>query len=190
MFIKDILYDWIIPEFKKQKRDAHSLLTGEFNEEEITKVRNLLNANVLNKEIIKSIIKNKRIPSQKEYQILQGLVNEKIKSTKSLEIPKGFYDDLKYKIDVIVTGEQLDVAARLTTLQTLMTIVGSNPTILQDPITRRFLFQMMDLAGVNPAGMEGEPMDLGGTVQAAVAGSMPKISKSTSPNQISVPVKL
>ena len=73
-----------------------------------------------------------------------------------------------------MTGEQVDVASKLASLQQVMGIVGTNPTLIKDPTTRQFLFQMMDLAGISPAGLEGDIPDVGDVMaQAKLGGSVP-----------------
>ena len=57
---------------------------------------------------------------------------------------------MKYKIDIIITNEQIDVAARMTTLQTILQIIGANPTILREPRTRKIFYKLIDLAGFSP----------------------------------------
>jgi len=104
-----------------------------------------------------------------------------------LVIPKGYYDDIKYKIDVVITNEQIDVATKLTTLQTILTIIGTNPTILQDPRTKKVFYQLLDLAGISPIQFEQEIPSLtevsiveGGRV-AERGGGIPKIPPITTP---------
>ena len=187
MFIKSIIYDWIIPDFKKSKRGKHNIPMGEFNEGELMRIRNLTIINKTNEKIIDYILKNKKIPNSQEFEIIRSLVKEQVKSAKSIEIPQGFYDNLKYKIDIIITGEQVDVASKLASLQQVMGIVGTNPTLIKDPTTRQFLFQMMDLAGISPAGLEGDIPDVGDVMaQAQLGGSVPAPTPQPVTNQTQI----
>ena len=150
MFISVILYDWIIPGFKNTRNKSHEIMVGEFDEDELDKIRGLILTNKTNKAILKYIGKNLKIPSSQEAELIKALEKEKISKVKSIEIPKGYYDDLKYKIKIILTNEQIDVAARMNTLQTILSIIGTNPTILKDPRTRKVFYKMIDLAGFSP----------------------------------------
>jgi len=121
---------------------------------------------------------NKHLSSD-QWAIRKGLQAEILKNGE-LEVPKGFYDDLKYKIDIIITGEQVDTAAKMTTLQTMFQMLGSNPTILKDKRIRKIFYKMVDLAGFNPKDLqlEEEPTGLEqmiGEAQAQRGGSIAAI---------------
>lgn len=145
MFVKEVLWDWIIPEFKKEKRKEHkvlvrSLMSTEEGSEKFFKMQ-------VNKEMNKELVKGYMPPEIRE--IKRALISEKIKD-KKLTIPKGLYDNLKYKMEINIVGESIDTSSKLTTLQTLFQIIGSNPTVLQDKATKNILFKMLNLAGFNP----------------------------------------
>ena len=187
MFIKDILYDWIIPSFKSQKNKKHGLMTGEFDEDELDKLRNLVLTNRTNSSVIKYIGKNMKLPSSREYGIIRAMEKENTNKSKEVEVPDGFYKDLKYKIDIIITNEQIDVASRLTTLQTVLQIIGSNPTILKDPRTRKVFYKLIDLAGFSPVdfGID-ETSDLQeqvGTQNAELGGSIARVPSVSTPQR-------
>ena len=156
LFLKNIIFDWIIPEFKKNRKKTHSLMTGEFNEEELDKIRGLILNNATNKAILGYINKNKKIPSAKEAELLKSVEKEKIRMKREIKIPDNYYEDLKYKIDIIITNEQIDMASRLTTLQTILQIIGSNPTILKEPRTKKVFYKLLDLTGFSPTDFEIE----------------------------------
>jgi len=176
MFLKDILFDWIIPGFKKQKIEKHAIMAGEFEEDELDKLRNLILTHRANKAVLKYIAKNMKIPSTKEAEILKAIEKEKIDKSKHVEIPAKFYENLRYKIKILITNEQLDVASRMTTLQTILQIIGANPTILKDPRTRKVFYKMIDLAGFSPVdfGIDEAPgiEEVMGSQEARVAGSV------------------
>mgnify|MGYP001354264500 CR=1 FL=1 len=145
LFVKDILFDWIIPEFRKTVKGEHELLFGEFDESNLNKIRELIAKN----RVKKKILRMKYLPTTREYEALKELTLEEIKQEKAIDIPEGYYDDLKYKIDIIITGEELDLGAKMTTLQTAMQIMGSNPAILQDKNMRNMFFKLLDFAGID-----------------------------------------
>jgi hypothetical protein len=195
MFIKDILTDWIIPEFGKQMKSKHSIMLGEFEGEELDKIRNLILVNKTNKSILNYITKNRKIPSTSEYELFQTIEGERIKKSKEIEIPKDFYKDLKYKIDIIITNEQIDVASRLTTLQTILQIIGGNPTIIQDPKTKKIFYKLIDLAGFSPVDMGlDEPESMQNMMMNQMAqrgGSVARsATPSTAPTNMSSPQRL
>jgi len=67
-----------------------------------------------------------------------------------------YYDNAKINIDFIITAEQIDMAARLSTLSFILQILGSNPTIFRDARARKVFYQALDLSGINPTQFEIE----------------------------------
>jgi len=182
MFIKDILFEWIIPEFKSHTKKEHNLMLGEFDEDELTKLKDLVLTNKTNQTLIKQIQNKKRIPSAREMEMFRGIIREQISTQKSIEIPKDYYDNLKYKIDIIITGEQIDIASKLTTLQTILQVLGSNPTIFKDPRTKKVFYEILNLVGISPTNFQEEEQSLDEMVSqnaAKVAGSSPRIPTPT-----------
>lgn len=173
LFIKEILEDWILPDFKKNRSIEHTLSLQEFEPKEVAKIRNLVSKNRLNSKIVEVIGKTKQIPNAKEIEILEGIVNEEIKKEKDITIPASFYDNLKYKIKIVITGENVDTGAKMTTLQTIMQILGSNPTVLQDPQIKGVFDELISMAGISPTMFdEDEDAKLEDKVSAAVGGSI------------------
>ena len=178
IFIKEILEDWVIPSFKNKKRDLHEIMLGEFDDEELERITHLIIGNRYNKKLIEHIAKTGEIPTMDERELMKSLIAEEVKSSKSIEVPKGFYDNLKYKIRVVITSEQIDTASKLTTLQTMMQILGSNPTVLQDKNIRRVFFEMLNLVGVSPVQFEetqNTPAQIGGSIARTVPPKVPAV---------------
>lgn len=194
LFLKDILFDWIIPQFKGEKNKAHKLILGEFNESELTRLRETILIHKANKATIDWIKRNGRIPSGKEYGLLKGITQEHLKKAKDIGIPEDYYKGIRYKINIIITGEQIDLASRITTLQMVLTMISQNPTILQDPNTRKVFFQLLDLVGISPAQFEKETPELSEAVsqfpEAKRGGSLARIPAVTTPGTVEVPRRL
>ena len=169
MFIKEILWDWILPEFKKQKRSEHKILMKnilEGDEGNSEKLHKLLLSHRMNK------LTAERHLDPEQTKIVRGIQSEIIKN-EEITIPKGFYDNLKYKIDIVITGEQIDLQSRMTTLQTIFQVLGSNPTILQDKRVKKIFYRMMDLSGINPEDLQlDEEPSLEETISAQRGGSI------------------
>lgn len=197
-FLKDVLYDWILPEFKKAKRKAHHLMLGEFSEERLIQIKNLFLTNRTNEAIINLIAKTGHYPTAKEYEIQKGIIKEQLKKQKDIPIPTSYYDNLRAKINIVITGEQIDLASRISTLQTVMVMISQNPTILQDPNTRKIFMELLDLAGISPLKFETEAPELAETirgmetapVRAARGGSVARIPPITTPTEATVPTRL
>jgi hypothetical protein len=174
LFLKDVIFDWIIPMFKKDKRISHKIMISEFSEDELITLRGLLTQFKVNKAILDYITKSNQVPSEEEIEALKQIVAIKVKGEKEIEIPESFYENLKYKIDIVITGEQIDLASKLTLSQMAMQLIGSNPTILQDPNTKKWFMQFLEAGGINPVQLESVENTQEQINTAQVSGSMAK----------------
>lgn len=150
LVLKDVILDWVIPSFKNEKYTEHQLMLGEFDEQEISKLRELFTTRFGNENILRDIAQNGRMPDPQQQELLKAAARERVNRQRDITIPKGYYDDVKYKVDVMITNEQLDVASRLTTLQTALQLLASNPGIVENPKTKRIFFKLLDLSGISP----------------------------------------
>jgi hypothetical protein len=156
LFIRDLILDWLIPMFEKNKKSKHEVMVSNFSEEELTHLREMIVEDKANKAIMEYITKSGSIPSQGEVDAIKIVVQEKTKKEKSIKIPENFYSNLKYKIDVVITGEQIDLAAKMSSAQVALQILGSNPTILQDPRTKKYFMQLLEAIGMSPLDVHEE----------------------------------
>jgi len=189
LFWKEVIWDWKIPDFEKYAKKNHKImLTGsEFDEDELDNFRELIVTHRNNLAVADFIKKNGIIPDFQMRQMLKTITREKVIKEKDIEIPDDYYKNIKYKLDIIMTMESIDVTAKMNTLQTIITIVGQNPTILQDKRTRKIFYKLIDMAGVSPVsfGIESNP-DVNEIAERGVAqrgGSVAKVSPITTPTQ-------
>jgi hypothetical protein len=127
-------------------------------------------ADIMNK------LKAKEYMTSQQWEIRRAVNAEILKEKGKVSIPKGIYQNLKYKINIVITGEEIDTASKLTTLQTIFQILGSNPTILQDKRTRKVFYKMLNIAGFNPREIDVEETptvpEAAGMARAQVGGSI------------------
>ena len=189
MFIKEIIWDWIIPQFKEDKNGQHEVMMRNIlsSDEGAQKFFQLQLNYRLNKQ------KFGKIMSPEMTELKKSLIAEELKSA-AIEVPKGLYDDLNYKITIVIDSENIDLTAKMTTLQTLFQIIGSNPSVLQDPTTKKIIFKMLNLAGFNPHDFESlETPTLQGTIQniqAQRGGSIAAPTPATLPAASAAQVKI
>jgi len=148
MFIKEILWDWILPQFKNQKRKEHKILMKNLVSDEDQGSEKFFNLK-LNERMNHLRRSEKKYLSPDQWNIRRSLQAEILKG-EDINIPKSFYDDIKYKIKITITGEAIDAAARQQTLDNLTLILGQNPGIMDDKRIRRIIYKRMDMAGINP----------------------------------------
>ena len=181
-FIKEILWDWIIPEFSKEKRKEHTILIenlmadGDGGSEKFFNLK--LNERMNKLRSVSTYL------SPEQWAIRKSIQAEFLKK-ENIKVPKGFYDNIKYKLDIMITGEQIDVQARQSTLNVIFQILGSNPTILQDKTAKKVFFKMLDLSGINPKELFDDEsatlQELAGAGRAQVGGSIAAPQPVSSP---------
>ena len=149
MTVKEMLYDVIIPNFKKQNNKEHNLrIAGE----DLDYYNELVVAVKSRKTFVDYVKRTGKIPSSEEYEILKTVTKENAKKgkEKSVTIPDDFYKNIKYKIDIIITGEASDTRMKAANLFAVLQAITADPTILQDPAKKKILFQYMEQGGLNP----------------------------------------
>lgn len=180
-FVKEIIVDWVIPEFKNEKRKAHKVLMETIYSDDV-KFQNFFNGIV----DIKMAEENRRLKGMtpRQQEVKRAILREKMMK-EPIEIPDSYYDNLKYNVEVDITGEAVDSGAKLQAYQTMATIVGQNPTVLQNPATARIFAKMFEVMGVNPIdiGLDRKSLeDVIGQQQAQVGGSIAAPSRQPMPN--------
>jgi len=143
-FLKDLITDFVIPSFKKDTRDHTVNIFG--NEEGIEDLRQAMITMYTNIALKEEILNNGIIPN---VDLIRAEVAEVINNRPYLfiDIPKQFYDDIGYRVDIIVTGEQMDVLSKIETFKSLLQVIAANPNILLDPNAREILKRIMGLTG-------------------------------------------
>ena len=121
--------------------------------------------------------------TEDQFGIMKGVRSDLLKH-EGFKIEKGAYGNLKEKIMIDIVGEHIDTAAKLSTLQVLIQMLGYNPQIMRDPQIKKILFKTLDLAGFNPHDFEvdedtslmsevGQIAPRGGSVAAPVMNNLP-----------------
>jgi len=180
LFLKKLIKDWIIPDFEKELKKEKRLLLQDLGEDRAEKIRNLILTQRVNNAIVKFVSQKMRVPTEEEVETIKSIQKALILKEKSLSLPPESFKNIEYEMDILITNEQVDTASRLTTLQTIFQILGSNPTVLRDKNIKRIFYKMIELAGFSPAELsEVEPPTVeerGLEEGAKVAGSMPRLA--------------
>ena len=151
MDVKEMLYEVIIPQFEKESTSEHILrLVGNDLDQFVAMVKN----DLVLKEVVRMALRNfgSKFPTNEDKDIIGVSVEQAIKQGKEklLTIPKGFYKDAKYDVDIDITGESVDTRVRQATKFALIQAITADPTMTTDPVKRKFLFSMAEDGGVNP----------------------------------------
>jgi len=148
MDVKELIYEVIIPQFEKENSLEHNLrIVGQDLDQYIAMVKNELTF----KEVVRQAVNFGKILSNEEVDALSIGVEEAIKQEKEkiLTIPTSFYKDLKYDVDIDITGESVDTRVRSATLFAILQAMTADPTMTTDPVKRKFLYTMGEDGGLN-----------------------------------------
>ncbi len=184
IFLRDIIVDNIIPRFIAEKGKDHVFsITGTPSERE--RIEQLV-MDVRMSAIFQKYLDRGQMPTLAEWQRIELTEREKLSKRPSidLQVPDAFYKNVQYKIDVVITKENEDTEAKMSGAEKLVTIIASNPEILQNPTTRPYVMELAHLLGVKvplppprpaqPApGEEEKPMVPG----ARIAAPNPAVAK-------------
>lgn len=152
MDVKEMLYQVIIPQFEKDNTSEHILrLVGQDLDQYIQMVKNQLVLQEVMRQAINSL-GGSHFPSNSDKDLIEAAITESIKQGKEhlLTIPKGFYKDIKYDVDIDITGESVDTRVRQATIFAILQAITADPTMTTDPTKRKILFWMAENGGVNP----------------------------------------
>ena len=150
MDIKELIFSVILPNFQKTANQEHILrLVGE----DIEVLKNLLVREKTFKSAIIYAVKNRRLPPLAYLRATKIAIQERFKEKKELSVvvPKDFYKDLKYSIDIVITGESKDTAVFAQTLFTAIQAITADRTLLSDPVRRKLFFKYLESGGINPS---------------------------------------
>lgn len=146
LFVKDLIKDFLVPEFKRGKgKRVVSIFADEvgFNDVKEATIQLLINQRVKNNLLDLGIYED---PVMIRQEIEQKINSEPMIS---FELPKEFYDDVEYRLKIVVTNEEIDTNTKLETLKTILQLIASNPTVAQDPNLRKILDKAVSLTGEN-----------------------------------------
>jgi len=140
LMLKELLYDYIFPSFAKElnKESIEYIYSGVDGYEELIEL--IANAK-LGEFIDKSVFEEGRVPSLQE----QASYRDAIKALRGadIQILKDSFKDIKYKIDIVITGESVNLQAKIETLTNLYTSLAQRG----DPRADKLLAKIAILTG-------------------------------------------
>lgn len=182
--VKEYLYKKIIPQFKLENSGEHVLrLAGE----DLDKINNL----IINQKAIDALFKflrdKKKFPTKVQYEAIKVAIAQKVKQADEqlVKIPSGFYNNLKYKIDIDIVGEAKDTRVINQNLVMLMQSVTADPSLAPPDVKRKLFMKIAENAGINPTDLtssetpsteqltEGVPLRAGGGVSRPTMPNTP-----------------
>lgn len=151
-FIKQILLTDTIPEFAKKSKKDH-ILTIVSSDQDIMRLRRAIADAHVKRFAVKFLMDKGFYPEPEDIERERKKIEAQmlVKKNLYLQIAKDTYENVKFDVDVVVTGEQMDTGVRAQTLQYAFQVIGSNPAVVQDPGMRTMFFKLLELGGLNPA---------------------------------------
>lgn len=155
-FVKEIIVDWILPDFKNKTRKEHSvllrnILSGDAGSD---KLFQLVVSQRLEEKKLENLMRGKILLPDEE-QVLKSTIAESVKNEK-LDIPKGIYDDVMTKIDIVIGNESTDLSEQQQGLVLLSNMMNNNPGSFTPTEMRAIKRKQMERAGFNPHELGGD----------------------------------
>jgi len=145
---KELLYEVIIPQFEKENTGEHMLrIAGE----DLDKVRDMIIKQKTRNALFSFLKRKAKLPTNTQYEAIKASIEERVKQGKEklLTIPKEFYKNLKYTIDIIITGEAKDTSVWAQTMLAGLQAVTVDPTLLSDPTKKKFFAKYLEAGGAS-----------------------------------------
>jgi len=146
--IKEMIYEDIIPSFKKSFADKeHYLrLVGE----DLEKWQNMKVNDKAFHELFRQMNRTKKIPTKSQFEAIKAGIKQKIKDHKSdVFIPSQFYDNVKYEIDIMITGQDRDMRVQSSNMAMILQTMIADPTVLIDPAKRKVFGKQLEAVGLD-----------------------------------------
>lgn len=163
MLIKKLIRDEVIPSFKKQSA-RYTTLTIQGTDDEIDFIDQAIVNEKIDKFRLDYAMSTGFFPSRVLIEDQKLKLQEKINRTKNryLKIPAGFYDNAKFDIKIVVSGENIDLGQKSATMQFVMQLL---PQAIQSPELMKALNKTAQLGGINLVELGINPNETGTPVQ-------------------------
>lgn len=146
--IKDLFWRFVIPGFRKTSNKEHIVkIVGE-DVQYINELIKQTNVDLRVKEYIRTTGK---VPTTKEIEMfkkLEDVRNENVKE-RDWKIPEGWYKDIMFDFDIIITDESQSAAVLAQALIQAFQMIQADPTTLTDPVKKGLFSQYLEKIGIN-----------------------------------------
>ena len=170
--LKSFLWNFVIPGLQESLNEEHMIkIAGK----DIDKLAELLsNTNVKNK-ILKHVLDTGMLPDSNAIEMFKIISDREIKRNgeQQLTIPKDWYKDVKYEIEIDIDGESVSSTVKAQALISTLQAITTDPTMLTDPTKKALLTEHLEQVGVSLSDYEQsnqvQPM---ATQQVAAGGGV------------------
>lgn len=144
LFLKRVIIEQVFDIFKKENSKEH-IITLFGNEDGINNLKEVASNIEFNKRILEwALSESKELPN---FDVVKSFIGEEINKSSHLfvTIPDKFYDEIKHHIELVITGEEIDVNAKIQSLTTLYQSMVAKG----DPRADQILDKIMAYTGEN-----------------------------------------
>lgn len=154
--LSDLFNDFVLPQVLKDLSDDH-ILRFVGTPEELQKLDQGYVEALINKFIFSNVLERGRVPSPYEIELKKQdflLTLKKEGGIRFVDVKAGLYEDTEFEFDIIVDNEQENVATIASNMFQVLTAIGQNPQLLENPVTKALLFEYAQKIGINPIKLE------------------------------------
>lgn len=164
LFLKDVILDFMVPKFLKNMGDKKHVVQMFSGEAGFETLKAAAAAWAMEKKMKDMILDGVMADPSMVYQASQGY---DLSDMIAYEVS---YKDVKYKFDLTITGEEVDLAAKLETLKTLAQILQQ----AGDPRFGKILERIAELSGESMSRF-GKPASMGMQPQIPSPNQVPNV---------------
>lgn len=175
ILLTEIFNDWVFPYVGKRLTKKH-ILAADFSPEELERIDEQYSTYNANREVADKIF-DMDVVTAEEYNTIQEQFREFVGQTgkrRFMDIPDGYYKDMKAKLTINVTGEQKNKMAMMESLSSMLqTLIPlSQQGVVSPEDIKMFLNKILELsgAGVSPLSLNKANVQ---SQQGAVQGAVP-----------------
>lgn len=149
--LEEIYNDWIIPHIEKKICEGGVFLS-ELSLEEMQHVTEAMVTNMANQRVIEMVIAGEEVTPD-VVDTFKELVRSEFKKRGNkhfIEILKGEFKGMRFKVKVSVRGKSKDLGAKTDNLVNVFRQIIANPSILQIPAMSSLFNQIIEYSGLDP----------------------------------------
>jgi hypothetical protein len=124
--------------------------------EDLDKLNSLIIDQKVNNELFSYMDREKSLPTKEYMDLVRSAEGEKVRQQKEklVKIPEEFYKDLRYKLDIVITGQYRDTAIESQTLLALIQASTTDPMLAQVIDRKKLVNAWLEAGGINPVDFE------------------------------------
>lgn len=177
LFLKRVVLEQIFEIFKKENSKEHIIMV--FGDEEgINDLKKVTSTIEFNKRIFNwAMSDGKDLPN---FDLIKTLIEDQMKKKPNLQItiPDNYYDTVKHHMELVTTGEEVNVDAKVASLTTLYQTLAAKG----DPRADQVLEKIMGFTGENLESILGSEQPL--PQPQLPQGQAPQVPGQTQPGQM------